>query len=239
MVALDPAALSRHRSALFAAIDAAMADVRILAAEGRSERARAEAVRDRVVDLVADPAVAAALGPSADGAHDALARDVATHEARAQDALAAVDHIEDVLGARDTTGRRRLRSRFLRLAQDADGRHALYLHVGRGRAASPIHHHGTWAAVVGMTGVERNRFWRRVDDGVAPAGELALGPGVGVAMTGEDLHSVALDGPALHLHCYGLALERLDDRDFYDAEAGAWRPFTNRVPIDEARPGLT
>ncbi|MEM9134878.1 MAG: hypothetical protein AAF962_09480 [Actinomycetota bacterium] len=221
---LDATALARHRSELFLAVEKAMVDVRALTADTAPERARARAVRDRLLVLAADPAVAAAAGRA--GAPSAEV-----------DPQAAVEHIEAVLGMAPEAGRR-IRSRFLRLAQDDDDRHALYLHVGRGRAASPIHHHGTWAVVIGVAGMEHNRFWRRDGDDAVPTGELAVGPGVGVAMTADDLHSVELDGPALHLHCYGLALERLDDRDFFDARAGAWRPFTNRVPISEARPGF-
>lgn len=230
MPVLEPADLARRRADFFAAVDTAMVDVRAAAGDRhRSERAVAEAVRHRLLALAADPAVAAAAGVEV--------RSVDVDPTVTPDRLAvAVDHVEAVLGVVDEA-RRRVRSRFHRLAQDTDDRHALYLHVGRGRAASPIHHHGTWAVVVGVAGVEVNRFWRREGDSAIPTGELALGPGGGVAMTADDLHSVELDGPALHLHCYGLALERLDNRQFFDAGAGEWRPFTNRVPIREARPG--
>ena len=36
-----------------------------------------------------------------------------------------------------------------------------------GRGALP-HNHGTWAVVAGVDGLERNIFWRRMDDGSRP-----------------------------------------------------------------------
>jgi hypothetical protein len=62
--------------------------------------------------------------------------------------------------------------------------------------------------------------------------------GTGVAMLADDLHSIHIDGTALNFHCYGLALERLDRRVYYDASAERWKVFSSVSGIREARPGV-
>lgn len=92
--------------------------------------------------------------------------------------------------------------------------HALAVFVvswlpGRG---TPPHDHGTWAVVAGIDGVERNTFWRRVDDGRRPghaqivqAGDRAIGPGDVLAMRSGAIHSVSNHSSRLSasLHIYG------------------------------------
>lgn len=131
------------------------------------------------------------------------------------------------------------KSRLYRLAQDADDRFALYAQSARGQVATPAHNHTTWAVVVGFEGQELNRFYQRTDDNkVEQVDEHLVQAGTGVAMLPDDLHSIHIEGPALNFHCYGLALERLDSREYYDAKADEWRIFAAMSDIREARTGL-
>jgi predicted metal-dependent enzyme (double-stranded beta helix superfamily) len=77
---------------------------------------------------------------------------------------------------------------------------------------TPPHNHGTWAAVAGVDGPERNIFWRRADDGsragyaeLERAGEKVVEVGDVLTMPTGTIHSVANDTTAitLTLHVYG------------------------------------
>jgi predicted metal-dependent enzyme (double-stranded beta helix superfamily) len=126
-----------------------------------------------------------------------------------------------------------------RLAQDGDDRFALYAQRSAGNVRTPPHNHTTWAVVVGFDGEELNRFYRRTDDGgVEETHQHLVEAGTGVAMLPDDLHSIHIEGSALNFHCYGLALERLDTRVYYDARNHQWKVFANVSGIREARSGL-
>ena len=128
------------------------------------------------------------------------------------------------------------RSRLYRLAQDDDDRFALYAQRSGTEVSTPAHNHTTWAVVVGFEGQELNRFYARTDDGgVIETGQHMVEAGTGVAMLPDDLHSIHIDTPSLNFHCYGLALERLDDRVFFDARNRAWKTFNSVSNIHEAR----
>jgi predicted metal-dependent enzyme (double-stranded beta helix superfamily) len=131
-----------------------------------------------------------------------------------------------------------LTSYMYRIAQDADDRFALYAQSSRGQVETPPHNHTTWAVVVGHSGHELNKFYERNDDGVAETDQHMVHAGTGVAMLPDDLHSIHIDGPALNFHCYGLALERLDERQYYSESTGEWKLFSSVSGIREARPGL-
>jgi len=125
-----------------------------------------------------------------------------------------------------------------RLAQDGDDRFALYAQSSRGQVATPVHNHTTWAVVVGFSGQEHNKFYDRSDDGVTQVHDHMVEAGTGVAMLPSDLHSIHIDGAALNFHCYGLALERLDEREYYDQTEGTWKIFKGVSGIREARTNL-
>lgn len=129
-------------------------------------------------------------------------------------------------------------SYMYRLAQDDDDRFALYVQSSRGHVETPPHDHTTWAVVVGHAGHELNRFYERNSDGVAETHRHMVEAGTGVAMLPDDVHSIHIDGPALNFHCYGLALERLDRREYWSEREGRWKPFTAASVIREARAGL-
>ncbi len=130
------------------------------------------------------------------------------------------------------------RSFLYRLAQDDDDRFALYAQRSTGAVKTPAHNHTTWAVVVGFDGQELNRFYERSDDGgVAETHQHLVEAGTGVAMLPDDLHSIHIEAPALNFHCYGLALERLDERVYFDARSHEWRVFNSVSGIREARLG--
>ncbi len=120
------------------------------------------------------------------------------------------------------------------LQEDADGRFALYmLALNPGNSTKP-HDHTTWAVVAGVEGQELNKVYRRVDDGSRPGHaeleqvrEVMVEPGAGIALMPEDIHSIHTEGTAStrHLHCYGLALERLDERQGFDLESKTVQPY--------------
>lgn len=123
-----------------------------------------------------------------------------------------------------------------RLAQDDDDRFTLYAQSSNGQVETPPHNHTTWAVVVGISGSEHNRFYERTAEGVAVTHEHTVEAGTGIAMLPDDLHSIHIDGAALNFHCYGLALERLDEREYYSN--GEWKIFTNHTDVREARTNL-
>ncbi len=57
-------------------------------------------------------------------------------------------------------------------------------------------------------------------------------------MLPDDLHSILIEGRSLHFHCYGLAMERLEDRVYFDETERAWKRFAGISGIREARAGL-
>ena len=125
-----------------------------------------------------------------------------------------------------------------RLSQDDDDRFALYAQSSRGKVETPVHNHTTWAVIVGFSGQEHNRFFERTDDGVTQTHDHMVKAGTGVAMLPEDLHSIHIDAPALNFHCYGLALERLETREYYNPTEGKWKIFKGVSGIREARTHL-
>ncbi len=129
-------------------------------------------------------------------------------------------------------------SYLYRLAQDDDDRFALYAQSSHGEVTTPVHNHTTWAVVVGFDGQELNRFFQRTDAGVEQIDEHMVEAGTGVAMLPDDLHSIHISGSALNFHCYGLALERLDEREYYNPTEDTWKIFSNVSGIREARVGL-
>jgi predicted metal-dependent enzyme (double-stranded beta helix superfamily) len=124
-------------------------------------------------------------------------------------------------------------NRYL-LHEDPGNRFALYLNaLNPGNETRP-HDHTTWAVVVAVEGQELNRVYERLDDGADPERcslrlreEVMVEPGRGICLMPEDIHSIHTAGsvPTRHLHMYGLALERLDDRKAYDMESGQVIPY--------------
>jgi rhodanese-related sulfurtransferase/predicted metal-dependent enzyme (double-stranded beta helix superfamily) len=129
-----------------------------------------------------------------------------------------------------------------RLAEDADGRFALYasVHVPRpvvtphANRGVPPHDHASWAVIAGIRGVERNTVFRRRpgeapgSEVLEPVREVEVGPGTALTLLREDVHSLHAEGdaPTLHLHFYGLALDRQEGRvRFPGPQGGQPLPF--------------
>lgn len=129
----------------------------------------------------------------------------------------------------------KLKSCLYRLSEDDDHRFALYANASLGGYGTPAHNHTTWAVIVGVTGEEQNRFYDRTPEGVAEKGRFVVRQGTGVAFLPEDLHSIHIEAPLLNFHMYGLALEQLHRREFFDPKAGAWRIFPAHADIRDAR----
>lgn len=131
------------------------------------------------------------------------------------------------------------------LQEDADNRFALYLNaLNPGNSTKP-HDHTTWAVVVAVEGQELNKVYERLDDGTDPGKcdirlreDIMVEPGRGIALMPEDIHSIHTTGnvPTRHLHMYGLALEKLDDRKAYDLEAGTVVPYNKNFMAPSATP---
>jgi predicted metal-dependent enzyme (double-stranded beta helix superfamily) len=113
------------------------------------------------------------------------------------------------------------------LHEDEDGRFALYLNaLNPGNETKP-HDHTTWAVVVAVDGEELNKVYAKRDGGLDLVREVVVKPGTGIALMPEDIHSIHTlgDRPTRHLHMYGLALERLDNRMAYDPATGEAVPY--------------
>lgn len=122
-----------------------------------------------------------------------------------------------------------------RIAEDTDHRFALYGSAGVPGKAQPPHNHTTWAAISGVRGEEYNVCYRRSDNRAVPGqgklertGELAVTRGNAIGFLPDDFHTIEVTGTeaSLHLHLYGLSLERLPERIFFgDSTGGAYTVF--------------
>lgn len=120
-------------------------------------------------------------------------------------------------------------ARLYVLSEDDGGRFPLYLTCSRPGGRVPPHNHTTWAVVAGLSGEEENRLYERTDGGTGPGAatleqkrQVVVHGGEALAMMPEDIHSVHTPGNEVrrHFHMYGLSLEKLPERIFYDLDAG-------------------
>jgi rhodanese-related sulfurtransferase/predicted metal-dependent enzyme (double-stranded beta helix superfamily) len=122
-----------------------------------------------------------------------------------------------------------------RLAEDLDGGFALYVSAGLPGKAQPPHDHTTWAVIAGIAGDERNQCYRREPtaqpghDRLVALRSVDVHAGSAVVLSPTDVHTIELigDQPGLHLHLYGLALEKLDRRVVFEStDGGSYRHFS-------------
>ncbi len=127
------------------------------------------------------------------------------------------------------------------LAEDLDGRFALYGSAGAPGKAQPPHNHTTWACIAGVYGDEHNVFYERVDDGkvegegrLAKTSEMTVVKGNACALMPDDFHTIeVVNGKeSLHLHLYGKTLEDLPGRVFFGASTGGpYKRFMSRPEV--------
>lgn len=117
------------------------------------------------------------------------------------------------------------------LVDDNDGP-GLYLTIAMpGKEAAP-HDHGIWCVNAALSGRERQKMWRRSDDGSQPGhatlqqiGEIVVEPGNGLVMADHDIHSTMVEGdePAVQLALYGYALARFPSVVWFNPEFSSVR----------------
>ena len=127
------------------------------------------------------------------------------------------------------------------LAEDGDGRFALYGSAGVPGKAQPPHNHTTWASIAGVFGNEHNVFYDRTDRGETPGEgslekthELTIRKGSACAMLPNDFHTIEVTSKteSLHLHLYGKTLEDLPDRiTFGSGNGGKYARFMAKPDI--------
>ncbi len=131
-----------------------------------------------------------------------------------------------------------------RLAEDADGHYALYISAALPGKGQPSHDHTTWAIIAGVQGNERNIVYGRqptddpARDRLEPLRSIDVVPGTSVTLTPDEVHTIVLlDGaPGLHLHLYGLSLDRLVNRVVFEGtHGGTYRTFAPPALIRHAR----
>jgi predicted metal-dependent enzyme (double-stranded beta helix superfamily) len=129
------------------------------------------------------------------------------------------------------------RSCLYRLSEDEDHGFALYLNVASGSVSAPPHDHTTWAVIVGIEGQEENRFYKKVPEGVEQVDSQIVEQGTGVTMLPDEVHTIHIDPdkPVLNFHMYGLGLEQLDGRRFWNNTTQEWKVFPAHTDIREAR----
>ena len=131
------------------------------------------------------------------------------------------------------------------LAENPDAGAALYLVSILPFGPSPIHDHGTFAIIAGLSGFEHNTVYARARD-ESGAGKatlkvdrtLELGPFDALALMPNDIHHIdnqhAL--PTRHLHLYGTAFEhQLDRLEFDITQQTAKVVPAMTVPVDRSR----
>lgn len=115
-----------------------------------------------------------------------------------------------------------------RLNKEDGTSRALYVSLALPGKTSPPHNHKNWAILVGVDGIEINKLYKADDSGFKQIDEIAVGPGVGVALMGEDIHSIEVKGigdtPVWQIRFYERALELQTDREQFD-EAGKTEHF--------------
>ena len=129
----------------------------------------------------------------------------------------------------------KLNSTLYRIAEDADHRFALYANASLGGYGTPAHNHTTWAVIVGVSGRELNRFYDRTPEGPLEKGNYVVEHGTGVTFLPDDYHSIHIDAPLVNFHMYGLALDHLPRREYFDANDRTWKVFPPHRDIREAR----
>jgi len=125
-------------------------------------------------------------------------------------------------------------SQIYRLTEDPEGAYALYVSLGDPGKSQPPHDHTTWAIITGVAGVERNVLYRRAKtyeaarDILHEVKTVNVTRGNSIILGPQDVHTIEVIGTELgvHLHFYGLALDRIPGRVVFEStEGGTYRTF--------------
>jgi len=125
-----------------------------------------------------------------------------------------------------------------RISEDpVNHRFALYVQSALAPTNTPPHNHDTWAVIAGINGNELNRFYRKTPDGVEEIGTSVVKAGTGVTLLPDDLHSIHIDDEncVINFHMYGLGLEYLTKRQYFDQLANEWKVFARYDHIIDSR----
>ena len=102
---------------------------------------------------------------------------------------------------------------------------------------TPMHDHGTWAVVAGVSGAETNTIFKRIDAGERPGygeverrGEKTFGFGDVLCMPAGTFHTVTnnTDEVSVSLHTYGMNTNHTV-RSQFDPDTGALTEF--KIPL--------
>lgn len=102
---------------------------------------------------------------------------------------------------------------------------------------TPPHDHNTWAVVAGMKGLEKNTFWKRIDDGsrlgyaeLEQMGDKVFGPGHVMTMPTGTVHAVInnSDEVSVSLHIYGKHINHTGRHQF-DPQMKSATQYINRI----------
>ncbi|WP_446831902.1 hypothetical protein [Candidatus Foliamicus sp.] len=113
---------------------------------------------------------------------------------------------------------------------------------------TPPHDHATWAAILMLSGRERNTLYRRCSThGLVRKGDVLLEAGSVFLMQANDIHvaECAADHPAVALHVYGGDLDLLprsvwhpDTLEEFPMEMDRYEEFSRLASADGSAPGL-
>jgi predicted metal-dependent enzyme (double-stranded beta helix superfamily) len=131
------------------------------------------------------------------------------------------------------------------LAENPDAGAALYLVSILPFGPSPIHDHGTFAIIAGLSGFEHNTVYTRAtnESGAGKATlevnrTLELGPLDALALMPNDIHHIDNQHslPTRHLHLYGTAFEHQLNRLEFDIDQQTAKVApAMTVPVDRSR----
>ena len=134
-------------------------------------------------------------------------------------------------------------SQIYRVAEDSDGTYALYVSLGDPGKSQPPHDHTTWAIITGVAGVERNVLYRRAKtyeaarDILHVVKTVDVTSGNSIILGPQDVHTIEVIGTesGVHLHFYGLALDRIPGRVVFEStEGGTYKTFAPPQSIRHA-----
>jgi len=123
------------------------------------------------------------------------------------------------------------------LHEEPDHRLAIFVVAWLPGGGAAPHNHLTWSVVAGVEGIERNIFWKRVDDGTRPGyaeirrqGDKRFGPGDVLTLTPDAIHSVVNESSAVtvSLHTYGMHLN-YTGRSEFDPEKNTVGPVKRKI----------